>query len=175
VAVSLWDTTATAIVLLTGCGPAQQQAATAAAPAVDVQLPSPASAAEIERITIARAPILGEPGPSYSLDLTDQGGARRYEGANGAPQMRSFTAPLDTALFRRVAQRMIDDGFFRWPSEQQMIRKGPVLSITAWMTRDRFHNVAGRAGVHMALGAALDSLASSLQWTPDTLRGTDAQ
>jgi hypothetical protein len=131
----------------------------------EVLLPPPTSAAEIEKITATRDDRGGAL-PDYSIDLLADGTAMRHEPGPGAS--RTWSAPLDTIAFQRLARRVLDDSLFTWSSHQEMRRSGAILIVIVWMTGHRFKEIEGRAGPHWPLGQTVDSIAATLQWTERT-------
>jgi len=122
----------------------------------------PASAAEIASVAWSHGSCLGTC-PVYTASLTSSGVAR-WKGEYPERFAGGDTTTVDTATFRRVAERILDAGTFEWEAEQPHIVDASSLTLAVALTDGRVKRVTGSGGPHTSLVWALDSIAETLPW-----------
>lgn len=130
--------------------------------------PAPASATEVNRIELERTACFGTC-PEYTVTF-DRDGAGRYHGQRFVQDLGDYLGRIDTVAFRRLAERLLTSGFFRFKTqywEQATDLPSTILTVSLSDTSKRVlkYGDVGPA-VFDSIAREVDSLTDRITWIP---------
>ena len=123
---------------------------------------------EITTISIFHGPCLGTC-PVYHVLLRRQG-LSEYQGGRWAVFEGVYVGTIDTSGFDRLAQLLIDRGFFGWRPGSCFMVDAPVTDMDVELADGRIKRVADSPcdapNALFDVERAIDSVAASVSWRP---------
>lgn len=130
--------------------------------------PAPIAASTVRRIQLERSACFGTC-PVYTVTF-DRDGTGRYHGEEYVRDLGDYVGRIDTTAFRRLAERLLTSGFFRFKTrywEPATDLPSTILTVSLGDTSKRVLKY-GEVGpeVFDSIAREVDSLTDRITWIP---------